>query len=69
MLISVIATICIGALCRDELVTTSAIDERATMQYCSVMGQPALAAWVGDHWPGYRLAGWKCDSGHRGMPV
>jgi len=65
-MISVIATICLASLCHDELVTTSAIDQTATMQYCSVIGQVAMAEWMTTHWPGYTLAGWKCDSAPAG---
>lgn len=62
-MISVIATICLAAAsCKDVVVTTSAIDQNATMKYCSAMGQVAMADWLTRNYPGYTLAGWKCDS-------
>lgn len=69
MLILVIATICLGDVCRDELVTSSRIDPAVSMQWCSNASQPQLAAWMDEHFPGYQLAGWKCQLGERGTPV
>lgn len=64
-MISIIATICIGAVCRDAVVTTSAMDPTVNMQWCSTAAPPALAGWMAENWPGYTLAGWKCRIGTR----
>ena len=69
MLILIIATVCLGDVCRDELVTSSKIDQRVSMQWCTNAAQPQLAGWMDEHWPGYRLAGWKCQIGERGTPA
>jgi hypothetical protein len=69
MPVLIIATICIGDVCRDELVTSSRLDPNVSMQLCSNAAQPQLTAWLDEHWPGYQLAGWKCQLGERGDPV
>lgn len=69
MLVFVIATICLGDVCRDELVTSSRLDPNVGMQWCSNAAQPQLAKWMDEHFPGYQLAGWKCQIGERGTPV
>jgi hypothetical protein len=67
--ILVIATICMGAACHDELVTSSRLDPNVGMQWCTNAAQPALADWMAEHWPGYQLAGWKCQLGERGKAI
>lgn len=69
MLLLIIATVCLGDVCRDEVVTTSKIDQAVSEQWCANAAMPRLAAWMGDHWPGYRLAGWRCEVGPAGTPV
>lgn len=69
MLITIIATICLGEVCRDELVTNSKIDRNVSLQWCTNAAQPQLATWMDEHFPGYRLAGWKCQIGERATPV
>lgn len=64
-MILVIATICLGAVCRDVPVTSSAMDPNLNMQWCGTAAPPALSMWMGENWPGYRLAGWKCQLGAR----
>lgn len=64
-MIFVIATICLGTACRDVTVTSSQLDAKVTMQYCSTASQPALADWMSKNWPGYTLAGWSCQLGER----
>jgi hypothetical protein len=64
-MISVIATICLQLACRDVLVTTSQLDPNLSMQWCSSAAQPQLADWMAKNWPGYTLAGWKCELGSR----
>lgn len=66
-MIAVLATICLGAACRDVVVTTSLLDNRVTMTSCQ-MGAPELAEWM-KQWPGYRFAGWKCVIGKRGSDI
>ena len=65
-MITIIATICYGLACQDVVVTNSALDPTVTMQWCGTAAQPQLAAWMTEHWTGYRLAGWKCQLGDRG---
>jgi hypothetical protein len=69
MLVSVVATICLGVACRDVPVTNSRQDATINMQWCGNAAPPALSAWMAENWPGYRLAGWKCQLGERGTPT
>lgn len=62
-MIAVIASICLGAACRDVVVTTSDQDPSVNLMSCQMLGPAALAEWLGRSWPGYTLAGWKCISG------
>ena len=64
-MIFVIATICLGATCHDELVTSSQHDPTVNMQWCGNAAPPALSLWMSENRPGYRLAGWKCQLGER----
>jgi hypothetical protein len=68
-MIFVIATICLGTVCRDVPVTNSRLDPTLSMQWCTNAAQPQLAAWMAEHWPGYQLAGWKCQTGERRTPA
>jgi hypothetical protein len=68
-MIAVIATICLGVLCRDQVVTGSQFQPGLNMQWCGNAAPPALAAWMAENWPGYRLASWKCQLGARQTPL
>lgn len=63
-MITILATICLGAACKDVVVTSSLMDSRVTMASCQ-MGAPQLADWMTKNWPGYRFAGWKCVIGSK----
>jgi hypothetical protein len=64
-LIFIIATVCLGTACRDVPVTSSQLDPTVNMQWCAMAAPPALSGWLAENWPGYRLAGWKCQLGER----
>ena len=66
-MIAVLATICLGAACRDVVVTTSLLDNRVTMTSCQ-MGAPALVEFM-KQYPGYRFAGWKCVIGTKNLDL
>jgi hypothetical protein len=63
--IFVFATICLGLSCHDELVTSSRQDPNLNMQWCGTAAPPALADWMNNNWPGYRLERWRCQLGAR----
>lgn len=62
--IAVLATICLDR-CQDVVVTTSEQDSSVTMMWCAIGGQIAIAEWLAQNKPGYRLAGWKCVVGEK----
>jgi len=53
--------------CHQEQVTTTELDPRLTGILCPI-AEPSLATWL-EQWPGYRLAGWKCQIGNRGASL
>jgi hypothetical protein len=67
-LLVLLATICLNGSCKDVVVTTSATDPRLTPNACSVYAMQTLPTWLGEHYPGYDLGGWKCVAakGERG---
>jgi hypothetical protein len=65
--VAVIASVCLDQHCRDIVVTTSEQDPRVSVMSCQFIGPQALADWMTQNWPGYRLAGWKCVFGRKGQ--
>lgn len=64
-MIAVIASICLGAVCQDVVVTTSEQDSNVNMMWYAIGGQIAISEWMAQNKPGYRLAGWKCTIGSK----
>jgi hypothetical protein len=69
MLVTVVATLCSLShpdICMQLEINPPGFDEPIPMQSC-MLGQPAMAKWISENRPGYRLAGWKCAIGKRAV--
>jgi hypothetical protein len=67
MFITLSVLLCVNGQCMTKPIVDSARQPDLTLMSCLTQGQPSVAKFISDNYPGAKIVKWQCQFGNRKM--